>query len=119
MDEALLIIPNDVDVATAMVELGVGINDGMMVIEGVKKYVVAYNYMLKNPTSTGTRFTYSFRPDSLAYMLHRAAMTHFENGKNHTNELMKAVASLEPETRDKVLKEFNKNLGILGITINE
>ena len=119
LDEALLIIPNDVDVATAMVELGVATNDGNMLLEGVKKYTTAFAYMLKNPTSTGIRFTYSFRKDSLAYVLHRAAMTHLENGKNHTKELMKAVAGLEPGTRDSVLKEFNKNLEILGITIKE
>ena len=119
LDEALLIIPNDIDVATAMIELGIGLNDGSMMIEGVNKYVLAYNFMIQNPATTGIRFTFSFRPDSLAYVLHRAAMCHFENATRFVAELKKSVEKLEPKTRESVLREFDKNLRVLGLTIND
>lgn len=116
LDEALLIIPNDVDIATAMIELGVAMNNGHMVIDGAAKYKTAYNYLIQNPGSTGIRFTYSFKPDSLAYVLHRAAMCHFENGTRYMNELNEAIKQLNPSTQQEVSREIESNLRGLGLT---
>jgi len=116
LDEALLIIPNDVDVATAMIELGVVTNNGQLVINGAAKYKVAYEFMTKNPGTTGIRFTYSFKPDSLAYVLHRAAMCHFENGTRYMKELEEAIKQLNLPTQQEVSKELKNNMKILGLT---
>jgi len=117
LNEALMVIPNDIDIATAMVEIAVACNDGMMAIEGANKYVMAYRYMESAPGVTGTRFTYSFKPDSLAYILHRAAMCHFENGARFGKELKKSIGSLDKQTGNKVLEEFNRNMKTLGLTM--
>jgi len=118
LDEAMLIIPNDIDIATAQIELGIGLNNGTLMIEGVEKYIRAYNFMIQNPATTGIRFTFSFRPDALAYVLHRAAMCHFENASRFAKELRKAVKNLDSETRKSVLREFKKNLRLLKLTIS-
>jgi len=117
LNEALMVIPNDIDIATAMVEIAVACNDGMMAIDGANKYITAYRYMEQAPGITGTRFTYSFKPDSLAYILHRAAMCHFENGARFGKELQKSLVNLDDGTSSKVLKEFNNNMKSLGLTM--
>ncbi len=116
LDEALMIIPNDIDIATAMVELGTVLNKGNMVIEGANKYKVAYNYMSNNPGTTGIRFTYSFKPDSYAYILHQAAMCHFQNGTQYMKELRKAIKQLNEPVQQAISKEIGSNLAVLGLT---
>ena len=116
LDEAFLIIPNDIDIATAMIELGVATNDGQMVLDGAAKYKLAYEYMVKNPGTTGIRFTYSFKPDSLAYVLHRAAMCYFENGTRYMKDLETAIKQLNVPIQQEVKKELENNLKILGLT---
>ena len=116
LDEGLRVIPNDIDLAMAMIELGVAINDGYLVVNGAAKYLVAYNYMIQNPSCTGIRFVYSFRPDTLAYVLHRAAMCHFQNGAEYTKKLNKAIETLDNPVQQKIRKEFRENLALLELT---
>jgi len=119
LDEGLMVIPNDIDLATAMVELGVAMNDGAAVIAGANKYDLAYNYLLIAPESTGTRFTYSFKPESAAYIQHRAAMCHFENGIKHIKNMREVTAGIDKKTAEAVRGELKNNLTTLGLTIED
>jgi glycosyltransferase involved in cell wall biosynthesis len=118
IDEGFRVIPGDLDLAMALVDYGVALNRGELIIDGAMKFARSYTYLQDYPAATGLRFIYTNKPESLVYVLHHASMTYYKNGNISFQRLREALQGTDDEFQQEADREISLNLETLGITLN-
>lgn len=110
-------IPEDLDMACAVVEYGILTQSNEAKIEGGSNFVRIYNAFTGDSTQRGNRFTYSHRPEGMAFVLYHLTLAHISEGVQSLNKLIKLLDAMNPAVRSGMLADLQKDLGNLGVPI--
>ena len=69
LDEAKILLPQDLDISFVECELGVMTNNGRMLLNGARRFVDMYKIFKERPDAKGGRFVFNMQPTSLLFCL--------------------------------------------------
>jgi len=116
--EAIILLPEDLDVAYVQCELGVLTGRKDMILEGARRFNVLYSTFSRNPSAKGGRFIFHLNPDSLFFCLKHSTDCLMQDGVESLKLLQKSVGLFPQDRRADVEKQVAEVLQPLGIDTN-
>jgi glycosyltransferase involved in cell wall biosynthesis len=115
--EAMRELPDDIDIATAIMDFGVWQNKANVVLQGASMFIRAYDKVKNNPGAMGSRFVYNFRPDALVKALFHVSTMRLQEGVSFLTRLKNEMQneSITKKTRDLINKDMKKALADFGV----
>jgi glycosyltransferase involved in cell wall biosynthesis len=95
--EAVRSMPQDIDIAMALVDYGVWQKKAHIVAAAGEKYIKAYDEMMRNVLSMGSRFVYNFNPHALIKVLFHLSLIRLSQGVAIMEKLREELPKIEPE----------------------
>ena len=110
--EAVKSMPQDIDIAMALVDYGVWQKKAHIVAAAGEKYIMAYEKMMQDVLSMGSRFVYNFNSHALIKVLFHLSLIRLSQGvaimSKLKEELPKIEADLAGNVRDDLIREVKK-----------
>jgi len=117
LQEAVRVVPEDLDVAMCAVRCGLAAGDPSMVVEGAQRFLTAYDRYGKNPAVAGNAFVYNYTPEALAFCLYYLTVIRLEEGMSALNRFGKVIERTGPAYREAMEKQVSGELARVGITL--
>jgi glycosyltransferase involved in cell wall biosynthesis len=108
--EAVRELPQDIDIAMALIDYGVWQGKVHVVAAACEKYVLAYEAMLSNPLSSSSRFVYNFNEYSLVKVLFHLGMIRLDQGIRIVDKMEDAFKDLDQEMVEGVKKDIREHI---------
>ena len=108
--EAMRTLPQDIDIAMALVDYGVWQKKPHIVSAAAEKFIVAYEHMLQNVLSMGSRFVYNFNEYALTKVLFHLGLIRLSQGVNVMEKLRGTIGGIDQETADNVRKDISREV---------
>jgi len=118
LQEAKIILPDDLDIAFVTTELGVATGNGALLLGGARTYLKHYDTFTQRPDMKGSRFIFSLKPNCLYYVLKHMTAYLLGDGVNCLNKLKASVGGLSDSDRLSAVEEVRKILEPIGISTN-
>jgi glycosyltransferase involved in cell wall biosynthesis len=110
--EAMEKLPEDVDIAMALIDYGVWQKKPHIVTAACEKFLLSYDKMEKDVLSMGSRFVYNFNEFSLMKCLFHLFMIRISQGVGLGNKIKEMLPKVDPELaagiRDDITREIGK-----------
>lgn len=115
LSEAMREVPDDIDIACAIIDFGVWQNKPNVVLQGSSMYVRCYDNLTKDPLAMGSRFVYNYRPESLTIALFHLSTMRLQEGIAHLNRLKKEIQNVDKKARDRINEDLKRALNEFGV----
>jgi glycosyltransferase involved in cell wall biosynthesis len=116
LGEAIRELPDDVDIAMGIIDYGVWQKKPLVVLEGAARYVRAYDRMMVDKLSSGSRFIYNFNKESLCKALFHLSGMRLQEGIFQLERLKKEMKELPPGDQKKFDSDIEKGLSDAGVS---
>ncbi len=114
--EAMILLPEDLDIAYVECELGVMTGNGQMVVSGARRFARLYKVFKDRPDAKAGRFIFFLKPESLLFCLKHSASYLFQDATNNLKLLQGSIAEFPPgDAQAAAEKEIAETLEPLGI----
>jgi len=110
-------IPDDLDLAIAVIEFGIAVEDDDIRAEGATNFVRLYDQHQRDPGKRHNRFIYSQGPQGLAFALYHQAAAHIILGHRAVNNLMQTLETLPIAMKQGMMAELQEELKLAGAPI--
>jgi hypothetical protein len=102
----------------ALVELGVWSNNAQLVEKGGENYINIRNKLNSNveDSCVQNKFLLSDQPPVVSFVLENVAAAKLQQGIGYLNGLKQHLSTMPPGAKDRVLKETNMILDIIGLS---
>ena len=110
LGEAIRELPDDIDIAMAIIDYGVWQKKPLVVLEGAARFVRAYDKMLIEPLSAGSRFIYNFNKEALCKALFHLSGMRIQEGIFQLERLKKEMKDLPSAMQKKFNDDIQKAL---------
>lgn len=108
--EALREMPQDIDIAMALVDYGVWQKKPHVVAAAAEKYCMAYESMMRDVLSMGSRFVYNFNYHAFIKVLFHLSLIRISQGVAVMEKLQSQLPKIEPELADEVKKDLIREI---------
>jgi tetratricopeptide (TPR) repeat protein len=112
--EAMRELPQDVDICMALLDYGVWQNKPHVVAAAAEKFVVAYQSLLENPLTMGSRFIFNFNEYSLIKVLFHLSMLRLSQGVGVMEKLLESLEKIEEDKAELVKDDIRRESGKLN-----
>ena len=109
--EALRQMPQDIDIAMALVDYGVWQKKPHVVAAAAEKFVAAYESMSSNVLSMGSRFVYNFNSHALIKVLFHLSLIRLSQGVAIMERMIPEMANIEEDLAQNVKKDLIREIG--------
>ena len=110
--EAMKSMPQDIDIAMALVDYGVWQKKAHIVAAAGEKFIMAYDQMMNDVLSMGSRFVYNFNSHALIKVLFHLSLIRISQGvmimEKLKEELPKIDDNLQAAVKDDLEREIKK-----------
>ena len=118
LDEALVELPEDLDIALVLMEYGLNTKEYDLMVMGAKKYISLYDKYKTDPAAGGDRFIHSQSPETLAFCAYHLAVHQLRSGFGTLGVLSKALSKTDKEYTNAMLEELQQQLSPYGIKVS-
>ena len=116
--EAKQSMPDDLDIAMAMVEWGVWTKNDLIISSSTQEFVRIFDLYEKDPTKKGGRFIYSHNTQAMVFVTFYQTTSQLRAGAASLERLTE-LATLVPEgKRDQLLKDMDAALAGTGVILD-
>jgi tetratricopeptide (TPR) repeat protein len=116
LGEAMRELPDDIDIAMAIIDYGLWRQKPHVVLQGSAMFVRSYDLMDKDKLSMGSRFVYNFNPDALVKALYHLSTMRLQEGISHLSRLKKEMKGIDRGKAKLVDKDLSAALGAYNIS---
>jgi hypothetical protein len=116
LGEAIRELPDDIDIAMAILDFGIWMQKPMVVLEGANRVIRNYDAQVKDPLHSGSRFVYNFSKEALIKALFHVSTMRLQEGSYQLERLKKEIPSLDAEKQKSVNADLSKVLGGFGVS---
>lgn len=109
--EALKQMPQDIDIAMALVDYGVWQEKPHVVAAAAEKFIMAYDAMMNDVLSMGSRFVYNFNSHALIKVLFHLSLIRLSQGVAVMDKLKEELPKIESDLADEVKKDLVREIG--------
>lgn len=117
LELGLKAIPDDLDINLAQLEFGVCKKESNLITQGAKNYLRIFESYQKNPSLKGNRFTYSFNPMALAFIIYHLTIIQLKEGFFNLKNLTKVLTNTPEKFKTGMLTDFQKEMNASNIPI--
>jgi len=117
LGEAIKKLPDDIDIAQAIIDYGVWMKKSHIVVKGCEKFLNCYLKLKQNPLTMGSRFIYNFNERKLCYALFHLTTIRFGEGRFFYDQLIKEIEELEHGVQDAIKEDVKKYLDNLQVSV--
>ena len=118
LHEAMILLPEDLDIAFAECEIGVVTGNGNMLMSGARRFTRLYDVFKKRPDAKAGRFLYHLKPDSLLFCLTHMTSYQMQDGVECVRLLQGSISEFPEDRRIAVEEEIAEMLGKIGVNTN-
>lgn len=118
LKEAQIILPDDLDIAFVMTELGVVTGNVSLMLQGARNFIKQYDVFQRRPDVKGNRFIFSQKPDCLYFCLKHITSYLLGDGVNCLDQLKKSIGFLSEKHQVIAAKEVEQMLKPIGVSTN-
>lgn len=111
LGEAIRKMPEDIDLAMALVDYGVWQKKPHIVAAAAEKYVKAYNVMMGDVLAMGSRFVYNFNHHALVKVLFHLSLIRISQGVMVMEKMREEMPHIEEELVEAVKKDLTREVG--------
>ncbi|KKN41612.1 hypothetical protein LCGC14_0721450 [marine sediment metagenome] len=115
LNEAKILLPEDLDIAWAECELGASIGNAEMLLAGARRFVHLYKVFKDRPDAKAGRFVFNMKPESLFFCLKHMTAYLLKDGIDCLKLLQGSIAEFPAGQQTAVEKEIAEVLGPLNI----
>lgn len=108
--EALRSMPQDIDIAMALVDYGVWTKKAHVVAAAGEKYILAYEQMMQDVLAMGSRFVYNFNSHALIKVLFHLSLIRLSQGIMIMEKLREELPKIEPDLREAVKDDLVREI---------
>jgi len=108
--EALKELPQDLDIAMALIDYGVWQKKAHVVTAACEKFILAFDEMIKNPLSCSSRFVYNFNDYSLVKALFHLGMIRLDQGTRLMGKLEEVFKNVEEDVADAIKSDIKNHI---------
>jgi glycosyltransferase involved in cell wall biosynthesis len=116
--DAMKDLPDDMDIAYALVEFGVVTKNKDKIFVGCRKFLKLYNEYLRNPGISHGRFLFTASKESLSYILFNLSTIGISEGFESLRQFEDVLPSVKKEFRDCVIRDLKKFLNRYGMEMD-
>lgn len=113
--EARMLLPDDLDIAMAMIEFGVHTRNHQMISAGSNEFIRIWDVYQKDPSKKGGRFQYSHNMDALAFAFFYKTSTQFQAGMNDLSMFQNVLQQLPKERKKELALDMDRALAMTGV----
>jgi glycosyltransferase involved in cell wall biosynthesis len=114
--EAMKSMPQDIDIAMALVDYGVWQKKAHIVAAAGEKFIMAYEKMMNDVLSMGSRFVYNFNSHALIKVLFHMSLIRLSQGVAIMEKLREELPKIEKELADDVRDDLIREIGKVKVT---
>jgi glycosyltransferase involved in cell wall biosynthesis len=116
LGEAIRELPDDIDIAMAILDFGIWMKKPLVVLEGANRLIRNYDAQVKNPLHSGSRFVYNFSKEALIKALFHISTMRLQEGSYQLERLKKELPALDAKKQKAVNGDLAKVLGDFGVS---
>lgn len=117
LNEAVNLLPNDLDLANLQTELGNMIKNPQMIYNGSMRFLHLYTQIKKNPASIGSQFVYSLTPEKYVFNAYNAMFLMVNEVVHLKRAIQNNLKLVSEEIRDTTLADMEREFGKFDMTI--
>jgi tetratricopeptide (TPR) repeat protein len=115
LGEAMRELPDDIDIAMAIIDFGIWQQKPHVVLQGSAMFVRSFDLLEKDKLSMGSRFIYNYNFDALVKALFHLSTMRLQEGISHLSRLKESLKSIDRGKAKKVDEDLSRALEAVNI----
>ena len=115
LDQALTDLPGDPDILYVLMTYGLAVQDGNLVYDAARRFIIAHDRYLADPALAGHRFLYFLNDETLAHALYHYSIMGLGDGLATLERLKNLMPDLSPDVAGHTATDLARELGRIGI----
>lgn len=114
LSESIRQLPDDLDIAMAVLDFGVWQKKPNIIIKGATQFVNVYDEMVKNPLFCGSRFTFNFNGRAMLKALFHVTIMRLNESHLNLQRMLKALPDFDKKTQSTVKLDIVNEIKRIG-----
>ena len=114
LSESIRQLPDDLDIAMAVLDFGVWQNKPAVIIKGATQFVNVYDAMIEDPLFCGSRFTFNFNQRAMMKALFHVTMMRMNEAVLNMKRMVKGLEDFDKNVVDVIKGDILRELGKIG-----
>jgi glycosyltransferase involved in cell wall biosynthesis len=115
LGEAMKELPDDIDIAMAIIDFGIWQQKPHVVLQGSAMFVRSFDLLERDKLSMGSRFIYNYNADALVKALFHLSTMRLQEGINHLSRLKETMKGIDRVKAKKVDEDLSRALEAVNI----
>jgi len=114
LSESIRQLPDDLDIAMAVLDFGVWQKKPNIIIKGATQFVNVYDEMVKDPLFCGSRFTFNFNARAMLKALFHVSIMRLNESHQNLNRILKVLPDFDKKVQDTVMSDITNEIKKIG-----